>query len=337
MLSRLGESFGSGAPTRLSGRFVARSLAALRCCEPTNRWSWGSSADQAGPSKRRSEGSREPFCIALLAEGCDVATLIVCEGDEEAPLGGLGATIAARTLADCAGGWTAEIGRFPERGTVEGWLLLARDRIRSVAAERGADPSDFATTAIVLSSDGAKTDVCHVGRGAVLARDASAEEWLVVSRPTSDTPASSGAFLGAGGPSAMRWQRHDALVDALVVVTKDLEPSAMDPRSEASRASFLEPIIAPGFAKPSFGYSGFLSSALTSHLARETVNDRRIAGGSILLARRERPSSGVRSRWMAKVASRRPSAAHDFVARRVSSSLSRVDAGDEPSVTAALK
>lgn len=250
------------------------------------KWAWAAASCRGTSHERCGEPRQDAFRIAGPADGRDFLAVVTCDGAGSASHGGAGARIAAWTLASCARTWLSFMSRLPEADAATCWMLLARARIASVAAKRGLDSRDFATTAVVAISDGTSTITAHVGDGAVAARKAGSGDWIALSWPAQGEFASTTWFLTDEGDLALRVCRHDLPIDRLAVMTDGLERLALDFRACVPHAAFLDPMAAPLALRGTGGYDRDLSRALCAYLGSERVNDRTDDDKTLVLAAR---------------------------------------------------
>ena len=248
------------------------------------RWSWAAASRRGTAHERCGEPRQDAFRVVAPDGGRDILAAIACDGAGSAARGGAGAAIVARTLASCARTWLSATGRLPGEDAATCWMLLARERIAVEAAWRSFDPRDFATTAVLAVSDGASTITAHVGDGAVAARDATSGRWIALSWPEQGEYASTTRFLTDDGRLSLRIARCDDPIDRLAVMTDGLERLALDFRTGAPHAAFLDPMAAPLAVRAVGGRDGDLSRALRSYLAGERVNARTDDDKTLVLA-----------------------------------------------------
>jgi len=251
-----------------------------------SKWSWAAASRRGTSHERSGEPRQDAYRIAGPACDRDFLTIVTCDGAGSTSHGGAGAAIAAWTLASCARSWLAAFARLPGDEAAACWTLLARERIALAAARRGLEPRDFATTVVLAVSDGASTFTAHVGDGAVVARNASSNEWIALSWPEQGEFASTTRFLTDEAGLALRTARHDHPIDRLAVMTDGLERLALDFRAGAPYSAFLEPMLAPLAARGVGGDDRYLSKALGSYLAGERVNERTDDDKTLVLAAR---------------------------------------------------
>lgn len=250
------------------------------------RWTWAAASRRGTAHERCGETRQDAFRIAGPADDGDFFAAVVCDGAGSASHGGSGAAIAAWTLTSCARTWLGSMNRLPDADAAACWMLLARERIATAARKRGLDPRDFATTAIIAVSDGTSTLTAHVGDGAVVARIASSGDWVSLSWPEQGEFASMTRFLTDEAGLSLRIARHDDPIDRLAVMTDGLERLALDFRTCAPHAPFLEPMAAPLTACEIGGHDRRLSRVLSTYLASDRINERTDDDKTLVLAAR---------------------------------------------------
>lgn len=245
-------------------------------------WKWAAASRRGTSHERRGEKRQDAF-RTLAVPGRDAVVLVACDGAGSALRGGSGAAIAARILSCCArdalvaGGW-------PTDEQVWEWIDAVRDRIGAVARRNGMTPRDFATTAVLLISDGGTTIVVHVGDGSAVAREADAGGWTALSWPAQGEYASTTYFLTDDGGARVRIVRSDVAVDRLAVFTDGMERLALDFAGKRAHAPFFSGVSEPVARGNVAGWNIPLSAKLGEYLAGPAVNARTDDDKTLILA-----------------------------------------------------
>lgn len=245
-------------------------------------WTWAA-ASRRGTSHERLGEKRQDAFRTLLVEASDTVVLVACDGAGSAARGGAGSAIAARVLSRCARDALAE-GRWPSDEDVWDWIDLARDRIAAAARRRELVPRDFATTVVMLISNGSETLVVHVGDGAAVVRDAATGVWRAVSWPAQGEYASTTFFLTDDGGPRVRMAREAVAVDRLAAFTDGIERLALDFATERAHGPFFSGMSDPVAAAEVSGWNLPLSRKLGDYLSSAAVNARTDDDKTLILA-----------------------------------------------------
>ncbi len=159
-----------------------------------------------------------------------------------------------------------------------------RDRIAVVAERVGITSRDFATTVVLVISDGKRTMAVHVGDGAVVIRSRDTGVWTALSWPAQGEYASTTFFVTDDGGARVRISRRDAPVDRLAVFTDGLERLALDFASQTAHAPFFSGVSEPVARAPTDGWNVPLSRKLGEYLSGDAVNARTDDDKTLILA-----------------------------------------------------
>ena len=237
-------------------------------------WTWAS-ARRRGTSHVRT-GLPCQDALRCLSVG-DTLVAVICDGAGSAAHGGLGAGLAAKTIASAA----AANGDLADDDRVRSWIGEARAAIADGAARRDATPRDFATTlvACVANADGAV--LALVGDGAVVVRDG--DGWRAPDWPQNGEYASTTYFL-TDEALRLRIVRLDAAPDAIALFSDGLERLALDFAAKTPHAPFFDAMIRPVAASTAVGRDIKVSRSLAAWLDSEAVNARTDDDKSLILA-----------------------------------------------------
>lgn len=240
-------------------------------------------ASRRGTSHERLGDGKQDAFRTLFVGPRNAVVLVACDGAGSAVRGGSGSAIAARVLSRCARDALAD-GGWPDDGEVWNWIDLARDRIGAVARRWDLAPRDFATTVVLLISDGADTLVVHVGDGAAVVRTAATGVWEAVSWPAQGEYASTTFFLTDDGGPRVRIVRVALPVDRVAVFTDGIERLALDFAAERAHGPFFSGMSDPVAAAGVSGWNVPLSRKLGDYLASPAVNARTDDDKTLILA-----------------------------------------------------
>lgn len=242
-------------------------------------WRWAA-ASREGTSHKRTGNGRQDAMRVTVAGRWLIA--IACDGAGSAARGRGGAVLATRSLSEAARAHLAH-GDLPDDATVQRWVEAARERIAQTATARALAPRDFATTVVLLLTDGADSLVLHIGDGAAVAR--TADGWRALSWPEQGEYAATTYFLTDDTPR-LRVARASAPADCVALFSDGLERLALDFASEQPHAPFFDGMIAPLAAGTAPGRDPKLSAQLGAFLDSERVNARTDDDKTLILALR---------------------------------------------------
>ncbi len=245
-------------------------------------WTWVAASRRGTSHERRGERRQDAFRTLGTASG-DAVVLVACDGAGSAARGGSGAAIAARMLSNALRR-RLDSGMWPTDENVWDGIDEVRDRIAVVAERIGMTSRDFATTVVLVISDGTRTMAVHVGDGAAVVRCRETEVWTALSWPTQGEYASTTFFLTDEGGARVRISRSDVPVDRLAVFTDGIERLALDFASHTAHAPFFSGISEPVARAPTDGWNVPLSRKLGEYLSCDAVNARTDDDKTLILA-----------------------------------------------------
>lgn len=225
------------------------------------------------------ERCQDALCLRGAGVAGDVLVAALADGAGSAPRGGAGAALAARAAASACCTAIASAG-FGAAALADG-VDRARQRVVAAAEARGLPVREFATTLILLASDGRRTCVAHVGDGAVVLHDGCG--WRAVSWPAQGLHAGSTYFLTDPDPQ-VRVADVMAPVAGLAAFTDGLERLVLDFASQTPHAPFFDRMLAPVSKLARQGRDPALSAALRDYLGGEAVCARTDDDKTLLLA-----------------------------------------------------
>lgn len=234
-------------------------------------WTWAA-ARARGTSHDASGAPCQDAFRCQLINGTFVA--IVCDGAGSAPFGGLGATLASRTLMSKAASHFQGSADLPDNPTLWSWIDEARDLIAMAAASREAVPRAFASTLVFVLAAPEQTLVLHVGDGVAALRVSDGVSWSVPLWPAHGEYASSTFFLTDDPEPRVRIERIDEPVSALVAMSDGLERLALDFAKLTPHLPFFENIVKPVSQADAKGHVLALSGQLRSYLQSDAINAR---------------------------------------------------------------
>ncbi len=245
-------------------------------------WTWAAASRRGTSHERRGERRQDAF-RTLGTPDAGAVVLVACDGAGSAVRGGSGAAIAARMLSNALRD-RLQNGMWPTDENVWDDIDQVRDRIALVAERVGATPRDFATTVVLVVSDGARTMGVHVGDGAVVVRSRETGAWTALSWPAQGEYASTTFFVTDDGGARVKISRSDAPVDRLAVFTDGIERLALDFASQTAHAPFFSGVSEPVARAPTDGWNVPLSRKLGEYLSGDAVNARTDDDKTLILA-----------------------------------------------------
>jgi hypothetical protein len=246
-------------------------------------WTWAA-ASRRGTSHERT-GTKKQDALRVLCSGAgEYLIAIACDGAGSSSHGGQGAAIAARSITVSAKNALEATGMFVTDAAIWEWIDLARDQIAAVAKRLKLTPRDFATTVVMVISNGQKTITLHIGDGAAIARDRDAAIWIALSWPEHGEYASTTFFLTDEKDVRARISRTDNPVDRLAVFTDGIERLALDFNAGLPHTPFFTGISAPVAAATMAGSNVPLSAKLGDYLCSPAVNERTDDDKTLILA-----------------------------------------------------
>ena len=154
-----------------------------------------------------------------------------------------------------------------------------------VSAERtGSAIADFATTLVMVVSNGTQVVTAHIGDGAIVARCAGSTDVNALSWPHNGEYASTTFFLTDAAPCVRIGVIDDYPIDRLALMTDGIERLALDFAGRIAHRPFFDGVfgtISPG---QSTGPDRILSRRLAAFLDSDTVNARTDDDKTLILA-----------------------------------------------------
>jgi hypothetical protein len=254
-------------------------------------------ASVAGTSHARLGVPCQDCCdcrIERLTSGGSVLVAVAADGAGSAARAEVGAQLACAlflremsTFYEC-GHCSADL----SRDFFVDWLLHFQEEIRQRADSESLTPRDFATTLLGAVVENDRAAFVQVGDGAiVVSPGASSDRYSCVFWPRRGEYANTTYFAtDADAPTHLTFDRCDAAIDEVALLTDGLQGLALEYRSCSAHAPFFQPVFAPVRAEP-VGHSQKLSSALATFLGSPRVNARTDDDKTLVLAsRRKRPA-----------------------------------------------
>jgi len=164
------------------------------------------------------------------------------------------------------------------------WVDSCRDRISATAQRHNITARDFATTVVMIVTDGKDSLVLHIGDGAIVGRDRASCGWTALSWPENGEYASTTYFLtDEAGPRARigRFQ-HD--VDRIAVFTDGIERLALDLAAAVPHEPFFRNISEPVAQSKTKWLDYGLSRKLGDYLCSDAINARTDDDKTLILA-----------------------------------------------------
>ena len=213
---------------------------------------------------------------------------IVADGAGSAQMGGEGASLVCRTIAELVRTHLIDGPQtLPEDDDIWTWLDETRDRLFAAASKRNLPPRQFASTMIAVLSNGAETVAAHMGDGAVVARGVDDGQWFVLSEPENGEYASTTYFVTDSGTPRLRISRSPKPVDALFVFSDGIEHQVLDGQSGEPYTNFFNPMIKPFLSSAATGRDHFLSERLAAYLASEKFDEHTDDDKTLIIAARK--------------------------------------------------
>ncbi|WHS94240.1 PP2C family serine/threonine-protein phosphatase [Sinorhizobium kummerowiae] len=218
--------------------------------------------------------------------GNSVFSIVVSDGAGSASFGGQGASLVCRVLSQNARRHFERSQQVPDDATIWDWIDEVRDRILVAADRRLLDSRDFAATLIFAVAGCGQLKICHIGDGAVVARDAVSHEWRTLSAPENGEYASTTYFVTDSPAPRLRISAYEDRYDALAVFTDGIEGLVLNSQTACPHPAFFQPMIAPLERGEIVGRDAALSSQLSRFLDSDRVNDRTDDDKTLVLAHR---------------------------------------------------
>lgn len=236
------------------------------------RWTFGA-ASVRGISHVKSGARLQDAkrCFEVVdADGVSVFSAVVSDGAGSASHGGEGAAIVCRTMAEALRSYFANGSTsLPSEDQVWDWVDQVRDRITHASTLRSLTPRDFAATMVLGITDGNRTVTAHIGDGAIVARSAAEQSWLLLSQSENGEYASTTYFVTDSGTPRLRIAEHSDPIDAIFLFSDGIENQVLDSVTNEPYEAFFNPMARPFLSSTTLGRDHFLSGRLMSYLDSE--------------------------------------------------------------------
>jgi serine/threonine protein phosphatase PrpC len=247
-------------------------------------WTWAA-ASRVGTSHERTGSKRQDaFRCVLSSRRRSVLIAIACDGAGSSSHGGIGAALTSRHLSQAAKvavkGSPLEIGD----DQIIDWVDSCRDRIAATAKRHSLTPREFATTVVMIVTNGRESLVLHIGDGAIVGRDKATHRWTVLSWPENGEYASTTYFITDEAGAKARISRHTQPIDRLAVFTDGIERLALDLAATVPHEPFFGNISEPVANSKAKWLDKDLSGKLGQYLSSDTINARTDDDKTLILA-----------------------------------------------------
>lgn len=233
-------------------------------------WRWAA-ASAIGTSHIQS-GDRLQDAYAVSAIGADQVFAIVSDGAGSAMFGAYGAWIVCRVLKVRFREWLAKNEGLPDDETITDWIYDLRDRISTIAEQRGTIQRQFAATLAALLISPSEVLALHIGDSAVVGRRGS--EWDVICWPENGEYASTTYFVTDDPEPRLNIIRQLRHYDAFALFTDGIGDLALSHLEQQAHPRFFDPMIRPVDDSPGAGQLPELSRKLEAYLAGPSVCER---------------------------------------------------------------
>lgn len=244
-------------------------------------WTWAAARRRGTSHVKSGTPCQDAHRVVTTAAG-ETLIAVVSDGAGSAPHGGVGAFVAARTLAVAAATHAASNPALPGEDQFWSWLDDVRDRIGVAADKRDAQPRDFAATLVMAVASDKGAVLALVGDGAAAVR--SGAEWMVPSWPQHGEYASTTYFVTDEPAARLRVIQLDQRPDALVLMSDGLERLALDFAGRCPHSPFFDTIVGPVERSSATGRDARLSRSLAAYIGSEVVNARTDDDKSLIIA-----------------------------------------------------
>lgn len=219
------------------------------------------------------------------ADGASIFCAVVSDGAGSASHGGEGASIVCRTMAEALRSHFANGSRgMPSEELVWDWVDQVRDRIIHAASLRSLSLRDFAATMVLAVTDGSSTLTAHIGDGAIVARSAAEQNWLLLSESENGEYASTTFFVTDSGPPRLRVAERNEEIDAIFLFSDGIENQVLDSATNEPYENFFTPMVKPFISSKTLGRDHFLSGRLSAYLDSEKFAEHTDDDKSLVIA-----------------------------------------------------
>lgn len=244
-------------------------------------WTWAAASQRGTAHVATGDGRQDAFRV-LAAAGFLIA--VTCDGAGSTRHGRLGAVIATRMLSQRVADWVGCHNRPPSPVLLEMWVAEVRLAIFVHADRRGCAMGEFASTLVLVITDGLSILTAHVGDGAVVGQCAGSPDFIALSWPESGQYASTTFFLTDDVVRLRIGIATDIVIDRVAVLTDGLERLALDFAGRAAHAPFFRSMFAAVASSASTGRDRPLSGQLGRFLSSDGVNARTDDDKTLVLA-----------------------------------------------------
>jgi hypothetical protein len=251
------------------------------------QWKWAAASVRGTAHVRSQTRKQDSYACFSAGEAGSAFIAIVCDGAGSAIKGGEGASLTCRAMTKGARAHFARSSILPSDDDVWSWVDDARDGIARAALgqTQPLSPRDFASTLVLVISDGLQTVVGHIGDGCAVALD-SEENWLLLSEPAQGDYASTTYFVTDDPAPKLRLNRLSKPLIAIAAMTDGLERLALNLAAMTPHRPFFDAVIRPVRETKTHGKEGSLSTKLASYLDSAAVNQRTDDDKTLVLAAR---------------------------------------------------
>jgi hypothetical protein len=242
-------------------------------------WRWAA-ASAIGTSHIRS-GERLQDAYAVSAIGSNQVFAVVSDGAGSAKFGAYGAWIVCRVLKVHFREWLAQNDVLPDDETLTGWIDDIRERISTLAEQRGTVQRQFAATMAALLILPSEVMAIQVGDSALVGRHGSA--WDVICWPENGEYASSTYFVTDYPEPHLKIVRQKGQYDAFALFTDGVGDLALSYLEERAHPRFFNPMIRPLDLSTGAGRLHELSEILGAFLAGPAICERTDDDKTIIL------------------------------------------------------
>lgn len=244
-------------------------------------WTWAAASQRGTTHVAIGEGRQDAYRVLAVA---GFLIIVACDGAGSVRHGRLGAVIATRMLAQRAVEWVSRHNRLPSPSMLEMWVAEMRLAIFVHAGRRGCAMGEFASTLVLVISDGLSTFTAHIGDGAVVGRCAKTNKFIALSWPDGGQYVSTTFFLTDEVVRLRIGIATDIAVVQLAALTDGLERLALDFTNRSAHAPFFASMFAPFGSIAASGRDRKLSEQLATYLSSDQVNARTNDDKTLVLA-----------------------------------------------------
>ena len=204
-------------------------------------WRWAA-ASAVGTSHIRS-GNRLQDAYAVSMLNRDHILAVVSDGAGSAKFGAYGAWIVCRFLKVRFRDWFTETQVLPDDETVMVWTDELRDRISTIAKERGSTQRQFAATLAFLLISPTEILALNIGDSAIVGREDS--NWEVICWPENGEYASTTFFVTDEPKLRLNIVRQKLNYDAFALFSDGINDIALSHLEQRAYTNFFDPMMRP--------------------------------------------------------------------------------------------